>query len=116
MGRFSVSASPDNTKSTNMNTNPRFSPWAPAVQSNTAPSNLYIQMNKIDSSEFPEIEDWQNSVEPFSSHDGSSTANVFGQHPEMGVCLADVELLPVYTVDGAVGENVFEFMQPQDSV
>jgi hypothetical protein len=99
-----------------MNTNPRFSPWAHAVQSDAAPSNLYIQTNKIDSSEFPEIEDWQNSVEQFSSHDGSSTANLFAQHPEMGVCLADMELLPAYTVDGVVGENVFEFLQPQDSV
>jgi hypothetical protein len=115
LSRFSASASPDNKQPVNVDTGSPFSPWRHNIQSDATSSSGFAHMNQGGSSEFPEIEDWQHSVDHFSSHDASNDANLFAQHPEMGVCLADMELLPRYTENDSVVGNVFEPWQHQDS-
>jgi len=76
---------------------------------------VFAHLDQAGSSDFPGVEDWQHGVEPFPPDDASSNANLFAQHPEMGVCLADMELSPSFTVNDVVGGNVFDPWQHQDS-
>ncbi|KAI4677086.1 uncharacterized protein J4E88_006893 [Alternaria novae-zelandiae] len=113
--RFSASASPDDVKPPNRNTDPFFSPWGHAIRSDAVSPDVFAHLDPVGSSDFPGVEDWQHGVEPFPPDDASSNANLFAQHPEMGVCLADMELLPSFTVNDVVGGNVFDPWQHQDS-
>ncbi|KAG9194500.1 hypothetical protein G6011_04535 [Alternaria panax] len=114
LNRSSVFATHDETKPTNMNTTSCLHPWGHIKSPSVAPSGAFAQRDQTGISDFPGVEHWQHSVEPFSSHDAFSNANLFAHHPEMGVCLADMELPPTYVVDDAAGEDVFSFWQHQD--
>ncbi|KAL1798546.1 hypothetical protein ACET3X_002583 [Alternaria dauci] len=111
-----MSATLDESKPTNMNMASCLRPWGYNSSPNVATSRNFAQPEQIGVSEFPGIEHWQQNVQPFSTHDAVSNANLFAQHPEMGVCLADMELSPTYAVDDAAGEDVFGFWQHQDEV
>jgi hypothetical protein len=115
LDNFLVSATPEETKATNMNTTSRLGTWG-HVTSIEAPSDPFAQTNQSGISEFLGIEYWQHSVEPLSSRDAFTNANLFTQHPEMGVCLAEVELLPACARVDAVSEDVFGFWQHEDAV
>jgi hypothetical protein len=116
LGNFSVSATHNDTKPMNMDASSRLGTWGNATSSSVASSGTFAQMDRTGVSEFPGVEHWQHSVEPFSPHDELDNANLFTQHPEMGVCLSDMELVPTYTLDNTAGEDVFEFWQHQDGM
>ncbi|KAI4941328.1 hypothetical protein J4E91_010773 [Alternaria rosae] len=112
---FSPSASPDDVKPSIRNKDPFSSPWGQTLRSDAASPNVFAHLDLAGSSEFPGVEEWQHHVELFSPQDGSSNANLFAQHPEMGVCLADMELLPTFTLSDVAGQNVFDPWKHQNS-
>ncbi|KAI5377176.1 hypothetical protein J4E82_003968 [Alternaria postmessia] len=116
LNRSIVSVSPDDTKPTNMNMTSCLRPWNHGISPGLAPPSNFAYADQTGISEFPGIEHWQHNVQPFSTEDALSNANLFAQHPEMGVCLADMELSPTYAVGDAAGEDVFSFWQHQDDV
>jgi hypothetical protein len=99
-----------------MNMNSCLSPWNHSESPGLAPPSNFAYTDQTGISEFPGIEHWQHNVQPISTEDALSNANLFAQHPEMGVCLADMELSPTYALGDAAGEDVFSFWQHQDDV
>ncbi|KAF1839408.1 hypothetical protein BDW02DRAFT_643856 [Decorospora gaudefroyi] len=100
---FSASPTPDDMKPTDM-----MQPWQQTDTFGGPSYDSFQQMNQGDNSEFSGIVDWQHDVHAYPPYAAHAEANLFEQHPELGVSLADVERLSSNSVDSANGEQNFQ--------
>ncbi|KAG9378239.1 hypothetical protein A1F94_011355 [Pyrenophora tritici-repentis] len=89
---FPASPTPGDVKPAHPDQN--FNSWPHTTAVGDFPYGIYPNMNPVESSQFPAIEDWQHGVFDFPTSITPENANLFAHHPEMGVSLCDVEGLP----------------------
>jgi hypothetical protein len=83
--------------------------WQQASPFGESLHNAFPQSSQDNTSSFPDVLDWQHSVRPYPHLEVPGSANLFVQHPEMGINPADLELHP--SVGGFAG-----FWQEQHNV
>jgi hypothetical protein len=71
-----------------------YSPWEHADSLNGQSNASFQHAGQIEDTFFPDMAGWSNDIPLYPSYEGSRNANLFDQHPELGVCLADVESGP----------------------
>jgi hypothetical protein len=68
-----------------------YSPWEHSDSLNQQPRTALQHAGQSEDTFLMDVAGWSDNVQLYGPYEGSENANLFDQHPEMGVCLADVE-------------------------
>ncbi|RAQ93864.1 hypothetical protein DDE82_008149 [Stemphylium lycopersici] len=106
MQQSNLSASPTPDEVNPVVVSQSFSPWKEAHYLQGLSGTVQLANNP----DFAGIEDWQHEAQPHLQYGAYGNADLSEQHPEMGICLSDLELSPIDPVDAIGDDDAFKHL------